>query len=111
MRPRSLLRALPVLLVTLGATLPGVSRLDGSARAQTARVADVTALQGPEREPKLVEGAKREKELTFYSAIPPDDIAALAAAFDKRYGIVYVLPETKPLAEVFAGVRDVPRSM
>ncbi len=35
----------------------------------------------------------------------------LRPAFDKRYGIVYVLPETKPLAEVFAGVRDVPRSM
>ncbi|MCC6781053.1 MAG: extracellular solute-binding protein [Hyphomicrobiales bacterium] len=87
MRPRSLLRVLPVLLVTLGAALPGVSHLDGSARAQTPRVADVTALQGSEREPKLVEGAKREKELTFYSAIPPDDIAALAAAFDKRYGI------------------------
>src|SRR4029077_18858572 len=32
-----------------------------------------------------IEGAKREKELTFYSSIPSDDIAVLIAAFDKRY--------------------------
>lgn len=32
----------------------------------------------------------------------------LRPAFDKRYGIVYVLPETKPLADVFAGVTSLP---
>lgn len=29
-------------------------------------------------------------------------------AFDKRYGIVYVLPETRPLDQVFAGVTSLP---
>ncbi|MGA0572836.1 hypothetical protein ACO2Q9_19140 [Variovorax sp. VNK109] len=35
----------------------------------------------------------------------------LKPAFDKRYGIVYVLPEVKTLDEVFAQVDSVPRSM
>lgn len=51
------------------------------------RVADIATNQGADREQRLVEGAKKEKELTFYSSIPPDDIAALAAAFDKKYGV------------------------
>ena len=34
----------------------------------------------------------------------------LAPAFNKRYGIVYVLPETKSLEQVFAQVDSVPRS-
>jgi iron(III) transport system substrate-binding protein len=82
MRQRILLMVLPVLFLLPGAPLPGPS-----AYAQAPRAADVAAYQGAEREQRLVEGAKREKELTFYSAIPADDIAALAAAFDKRYGV------------------------
>jgi iron(III) transport system substrate-binding protein len=57
------------------------------ALAQPARVGEVAAYQGADREQRLVEGAKREKELTFYSSIPPADISALVAAFDKKYGI------------------------
>jgi iron(III) transport system substrate-binding protein len=55
--------------------------------AQTNRVAEIASYQGADREQRLIEGAKREKELTFYSSIPPEDIALLAAAFDKKYGI------------------------
>src|SRR5947209_19800704 len=58
-----------------------------SALAQTNPVADVAGYQGADRQQRLLEGAKREKELTLYSSIPPADIAALAAAFDKKYGI------------------------
>src|SRR5205085_3698145 len=43
--------------------------------------------QGADREQRLIEGAKREKELTFYSSIPPDDISALVSVFDKKYGV------------------------
>jgi len=61
------------------------------APAQTSRVDDRVAqianYQGADREQRLIDGAKREKELTFYSSIPPDDIAVLAAAFDKKYGV------------------------
>src|SRR6516165_2278223 len=55
--------------------------------AQQSAVAEVAALQGPDRQQRLVEGAKREKELTFYSSIPPADISVLVGAFDKKYGI------------------------
>jgi iron(III) transport system substrate-binding protein len=58
-----------------------------SAFAQTNRVAEIATYQGVDREQRLIEGAKREKELTFYSSIPPEDIALLAAAFDKKYGV------------------------
>jgi iron(III) transport system substrate-binding protein len=58
-----------------------------SAFAQTNRVAEIATYQGADREQRLIEGARREKELTFYSSIPPEDIALLAAAFDKKYGV------------------------
>ena len=35
----------------------------------------------------MIEGAKKEGELMFYSSIPVEDIAALTAAFDKKYGV------------------------
>ena len=57
------------------------------ALAQPSSVVEVASYQGADREHRLIEGAKREKELTFYSSIPPDDIAALVAAFDKKYGV------------------------
>ena len=61
--------------------------LGPSAFAQTNRVAEIATYEGADREQRLVEGAKREKEVTFYSSMPPEDIALLAAAFDKKYGI------------------------
>ncbi len=57
------------------------------AMAQSTRVGELAAYEGADRQQKLVEGAKREKELTFYSSIPPDDIALLVAAFDRKYGV------------------------
>src|SRR5262249_7509280 len=57
------------------------------ARAEPGLVADIASYQGADRTQRLVDGAKREKELTLYSSIPTDDIAVLAAAFDKRYGV------------------------
>ena len=63
------------------------SGLRPPALAQSGRVAEIVAYEGPDREQRLLEGARREKELTFYSSVPPDDIAALAAAFDRKYGV------------------------
>jgi iron(III) transport system substrate-binding protein len=61
--------------------------LAAPAFAQVNAVAEIASYQGTDREQRLVEGAKREKELTFYSSIPPEDIAALVSAFDKKYGV------------------------
>jgi iron(III) transport system substrate-binding protein len=76
-------RALPA----LAALLLAVSALPGLAFAQTSHVAEIAAYQGADREQRLIEGAKREKELTFYGSIPTDDITVLVAAFDKKYGV------------------------
>jgi ABC-type Fe3+ transport system substrate-binding protein len=76
-------RALPA----LAALLLAVSALAGPALAQASRVGEIAAYQNADREQRLIEGAKQEKELTLYASIPTDDIAVLVAAFDKKYGI------------------------
>ena len=59
----------------------------GPALSQSTRMAEIANYQGPDREKRLIEGAKREGEVMFYSSIPVEDIAALTAAFDKKYGV------------------------
>src|SRR5215467_12070714 len=51
------------------------------------RLPEIAAYEGPDREKRLVEGAKKEGELMLYSSIPVEDIAVLTAAFDKKYGV------------------------
>lgn len=58
-----------------------------SASAQSRGVAEIATYQGADRGERLVAGAKREREVTIYTSILPEDIAALAAAFEKRYGV------------------------
>ena len=59
----------------------------GIAPAQTARLAEIANYQGPDRTQRLIEGARREGTVTFYSNAPTEDNAALVAAFEKKYGI------------------------
>jgi iron(III) transport system substrate-binding protein len=77
------LQRIPLLALPMAALLMAAP----SAFAQSSRVAEVASYQGPDREQRLIEGAKKEKELTFYSSVPPDDISALVSAFDKKYGV------------------------
>ena len=74
-------------LPALAALLLAVAALPGPAFAQASRVAEIATYEGADREQRLIEGAKREKELTFYGSIPTDDITVLVAAFDKKYGV------------------------
>jgi iron(III) transport system substrate-binding protein len=55
--------------------------------AQSTPASQIAAYQGQDREQRLVEGAKKEGELMFYTSIPVEDISVLTAAFDKKYGI------------------------
>jgi iron(III) transport system substrate-binding protein len=74
----------------IGLTVCAVGAVLGSASpalAQANHVAEIATYQGPDREQRLIEGAKRERELTFYSSIPTDDISALVSAFSKKYGV------------------------
>ena len=74
-------------LAALAIVLIASCALDRAALAQANRVAEIAAYQGADREQRLIEAAKKEKELTFYSSIPTEDISALVAAFDKKYGV------------------------
>ncbi len=59
----------------------------GAAVAEVRSSAPIATYQGADRMQKLIEGAKKEGELTIYSSAPADDLAALTAAFEKKYGI------------------------
>jgi iron(III) transport system substrate-binding protein len=78
------MQALSVRIVCVAVTLLANGP---AAHAEPSRVGEIASYQGADREQRLIEGAKKEKELTFYSSIPPDDISALVAAFDKKYGV------------------------
>ena len=76
------LKALSVLVLCAGLLGAAVQ-----AQAQASRFAELADYQGADREQRLLEGAKKEGDFTFYAAIPVDDISALAAAFEKKYGV------------------------
>jgi iron(III) transport system substrate-binding protein len=43
--------------------------------------------EGADREQVLAQGAKKEGEVMLYTSLVPEDLTALAAAFDKKYGV------------------------
>jgi hypothetical protein len=65
----------------------GSTALAQPPQAAAPTLSDIASYEGPDREKRLIEGAKKEGELMFYSSIPVEDIAALTAAFDKKYGV------------------------
>jgi iron(III) transport system substrate-binding protein len=58
-----------------------------AALAQRNAGTEPASYQGGDRQQRLVEGAKKEGALTIYTSTPVDDMAALTAAFEKKYGI------------------------
>ena len=56
-------------------------------QAKGASLAELSALAGPEREKRLLEGAKKEGELVIYTSAQSDDMGALVGAFEKKYGV------------------------
>jgi ABC-type Fe3+ transport system substrate-binding protein len=61
-----------------------------AAHAESADVAALSKLTGPEREAKLLEGARREGQVTVYGSLVGKDVGPLAAAFEKKYGVKLV---------------------
>src|SRR5215216_6574947 len=43
--------------------------------------------EGADREQVLLQGAKKEGEVAVYTSLIAEDLAALAAAFEKKYGV------------------------
>jgi iron(III) transport system substrate-binding protein len=52
-----------------------------------ATAADVGLYAGSDRLQKLIEGAKKEKELNIYTSAQSDDMGALVSAYEKKYGV------------------------
>ncbi len=77
-RSRALPAAAGILLALFAVQAPAQAPADSSRVAQ---------LQGPDRQQRLVEGAKKEGELTVYTSAPVDDVAVLTGAFEKKYGV------------------------
>ena len=60
----------------------------GSAPAEEASpVAELAAYEGADRLQKLIEGAKREGELTIYTSAQTTDLGPVVEAFEKKYGV------------------------
>jgi len=63
--------------------------LAGAAPAQDGKgvLAALAGYEGADRDQRLLEGARREGSVSLYTSFPPEDVAALNAAFEKRYGV------------------------
>jgi iron(III) transport system substrate-binding protein len=59
-------------------------------QAQTASD-HIAKYQGPDREARLIEGAKKEGTVTLYTSMAPSEAGPLLKAFEKKYGIKTVL--------------------
>jgi len=75
-------RRLSILGLSVVLAIPALPGL-----AQTGKLAEIAGYQGADRESRLIEGAKREGELTVYSSMPVEDNNAVIGAFEKKYGI------------------------
>ena len=57
------------------------------AYAQAGGAASLAQYQGADRVQRLVEGAKKEGELSIYTSAPVDDVKVFTDAFEKKYGV------------------------
>ena len=61
--------------------------LAAAAFAQTPSNRDIYLYRGADRDARLVEGARKEREVLFYSTMTVADGKALAAAFERKYAV------------------------
>jgi iron(III) transport system substrate-binding protein len=73
-------------VLALVASCPALWR-SPPAFAEASVIADLARYSGTDRAERLIAGAKREGSVTVYTSAASDDVAALAAAFEKKYGL------------------------
>src|SRR5713101_5297258 len=61
--------------------------LAAAAFAQTPSNRDIYMYQGADREARLIEGAKKERQVVLYSTMTVADGKAFGAAFERKYGV------------------------
>jgi iron(III) transport system substrate-binding protein len=72
----------------LAAAAAALLAVPGAALAQGAGgMKELARYQGPDRLQRLVDGARREGALSIYTSVPADDLRALVAGFEKKYGL------------------------
>jgi iron(III) transport system substrate-binding protein len=76
-------RLIIALLLVATAGIADVSQV----HAQGNSTAALAAYMGTDREQRLLEGARREGELMFYSSMQFESVAPLQKAFEERYGV------------------------
>lgn len=74
------LKAWLAMLAALAALQPG------AALAQS-RPDDILNYQGPDREKRLIEQARREGTVSLYTSLAPTESQPIAQAFEKKYGV------------------------
>jgi iron(III) transport system substrate-binding protein len=57
------------------------------APASTIAAADLALYEGSDRLPRLIDGARREGNLTIYTSAQSSDLGPVVEAFEKKYGI------------------------
>ena len=57
------------------------------AHAQTATLAEIAAYQGADRTQRLIDGAKKEGTVSYYTSLVAEDSAPVIDAFKRNYGI------------------------
>jgi ABC-type Fe3+ transport system substrate-binding protein len=92
LKPMGLMQLLaPLLAVILAVVLALLAAwaLSMSAAAQIAHptAEDLASYVGADRMAKLIAGAKKEGSVAVYSSAAMDDMAAVIAAFEKKYGV------------------------
>ena len=55
--------------------------------AQSQSLPELALYAGPDREQRLVEGAKKEGTLLFYTTFPPEYANQLIEPYERRYGV------------------------
>lgn len=78
-------RLAKLLLVSSMTLLSAPVAFGQSPRAET--LADINRIEGPSRQQRLLEGAKKEGEMAIYESMTAEDINPIIDAFMKKYGI------------------------
>ncbi len=76
-----------LVLILFALFLTAVPAGPSQAAADPAAVTAVAQYEGPDRDQRLLEGAKKEGTLTLYTSIAAKDVKSITSGFEKKYGI------------------------
>ena len=71
-------------LLSACVVLPGITLAQAPARGSMAELAQYS---GADRMQRLIEGARKEGNLNIYTSAQSDDMGALVAGYEKKYGV------------------------